>query len=73
MTMIYLANVPQIETDMGILFYTPHAHVCVDYPIDDNPNYFVLVGLGNGESRNFARFSQAMDYAARVMQQAEPF
>lgn len=72
MTMVYLVNVPSIETDMGMLFYTPHAHVAVDYPIDDNPNYFVLVGIGKGESRNFRHFHQAMDYAARVMQQSEP-
>ena len=72
MSMHYLANVAHLETDMGVLFYTPHAHVCVDHPIEDNPNYFVLVGIGAGESRNFARFDQAMDYAARVLKQAEP-
>lgn len=71
MTMVYLANVPSVETDMGIMFYTPHAHVSVDYPIDDNPFYFVMSHFGTG-SRNFAKFHQAMDYASRLLKQSEP-
>jgi hypothetical protein len=69
--MVYLANVPSVETPWGIECYTQHAHVSVDYPIDDNPFYFVMSHFGTG-SRNFARFDQAMDYASRLLKQAEP-
>jgi len=72
MTMHYLANVRQIETHRGIECYTPHAHVSIDYPMQGNPNYFVLVHFGAGASRDFARFDQAMDYASRYIKQAEP-
>lgn len=75
MTMVYLANVPSLETDMGIMFYTPNAHVAVDYPTYYNPDYYVVALLGDGKARtfhNFARFDQAMDYASRVLKQAEP-
>ena len=72
MTMHYLANVRQIETHRGIECYTQHAHVSIDYPIETNPFYYVIVHWGRAASRNFERFDQAMDYAARAMQQAEP-
>lgn len=72
MTMHFLANVPKHETPWGIECYTQHAHVSIDYPVEDQPDYFVIVHWGSGSSRRFARFDQAMDYAARAMQQAEP-
>lgn len=75
MTMVYLANVPSLETDMGIMFYTPNAHVAVDFPTYYNPNYYVVALLGDGDIRNFRNFPhfhQAMDYASRVLKQAEP-
>lgn len=72
MTMHYLANVPKLETPWGIECYTQHAHVSIDYPIETNPCYYVIVHWGSGSSRNFERFDQAMDYAARAMMQAEP-
>jgi hypothetical protein len=72
MTMVYLANVPSVETPWGIECYTQHAHVSIDYPIETNPFYYVIVHWGRAASRNFERFDQAMDYAARAMQQAEP-
>ena len=72
MTMVYMANVPSIETPWGIECYTPHAHVSIDYPIETNPFYYVIVHWGSGTSRNFDRFDQAMDYASRCIKQAEP-
>jgi hypothetical protein len=72
MTMVYLANVPSIETHRGLEFYSPHAHVAVDWPMQGNPNYFVLVHCGAGSSRDFARFDHAMDYASRCLKQSEP-
>ena len=72
MTMVYLANVPHIETPLGIEFYTPHAHVSVDYPFEDSPNYWVLVCIGSGRTRGFADFASAMDYASRCLKQSEP-
>ena len=71
MTMVYLANVPSIETPWGIECYTEHAHVSIDYPIEDQPDYFVIIHWGSGPSRRFPRFDQAMDYAARAMQRNE--
>jgi hypothetical protein len=71
MTMVYLANVPTIETPWGIECFTPHAHVSIDYPIPDNPFYYVIVHIGSASSRLFERFDQAMDFASRVLHQSE--
>jgi hypothetical protein len=71
--MVYLANVPSIETPWGIECYTEHAHVSIDYPLDSQPCYMVLVHFGPDRSRGFARFDQAMDYASRLIQQSEPY
>jgi hypothetical protein len=72
MTMVYLANVQSIETDWGIECYTPHAHVSVDYPYREQPDYVVIAHLGAGTTRRFPRFDQAMDYASRCLKQSEP-
>jgi hypothetical protein len=70
--MVYLANVPSTETPWGIECYTQHAHVSIDYPIEGQPDYFVLVHWGRASSRRFPRFDQAMDYASRLLKQSEP-
>jgi hypothetical protein len=70
--MHFLANVPHVETSLGLEFYTPHAHVSVDFPFEDSPQYWVLVGIGSGRSRGFRDFASAMDYASRCLKQSEP-
>ena len=71
MTMVYLANVPSVETPWGIECYTQHSHVSIDYPIESNPYYYVIVHWGSDSSRNFASFADAMDYAARALHRAD--
>lgn len=72
MTMVYLANVPSIETDRGMMFYTPHNHVEVIYPSQGDPVYWVFSFHGIEPTRGFPHFHQAMDFASRVLKQAEP-
>ena len=72
MTMAFLANVPHIETPLGLECYTQYAHVSIDYPFEGQPEYFVLVAIGSGRSRSFADFASAMDYASRCLKQSEP-
>jgi hypothetical protein len=71
MTMVYLANVPSIETDTSVMFYTPFNHVEVVYPRPDDPAYWVFSFHGIEPTRAFARFDQAMDFASRVLHQSE--
>ena len=73
MTMVYLANVPSIETDTSVMFYTPFNHVEVAFPTPDNPAYWVLSFFGVETTRSFPRFDQAMDYASRLLKQSEPY
>lgn len=72
MTMVYLANVPHIETPFGIECYTQYAHVSIDYPIHEQPDYYVIVHWGSSRSRGFADFASALDYASRCLKQSEP-
>ena len=72
MTMVYLANVPSVETDMGIEFYTPHAHASLDYPCEGNPNHFVLTHWGPIErSREFVSLADALDFIAKILKVSE--
>ena len=72
MTMVYLANVPSLETEWGIECFTPHAHVSIDFPYRDQNLYVVIPHYGRMGCRSFERFDQAMDYASRLIQQSEP-
>ena len=72
MTMHYLANVPSIETSVGVMFYSPYNPVEVVYPRPDDPAYWVFSFHGIEPKRAIERFDQAMDYAARAMMQADP-
>ena len=73
MTMHYLANVPSIETSVGVMFYSPYNHVEVVYPRPDDPAYWVFSFHGIEPTRAFAKFHQAMDYASRLLKQSEPY
>ena len=76
MTMVYLANVPSVETHWGLECYTRHAHVSIDFPSDEIPSYAVLMHCphprGGWPVRTFTCFADAMDFAARFLRQAEP-
>ena len=71
MTMVYLANVPSLETDTSILFFTPYNHVEVVYPQPDEPRYWVFSFFGVEHTKSFPRFDQAMDFASRLLKQSE--
>lgn len=76
MTMLYLANVPCIQSERGINFYTPHNHVAVYYPDDNSPSYMVWDYFRDGRAMHdrafFGSFADAMDKAAEWLRQAEP-
>jgi hypothetical protein len=71
MTMVYLANVPALDTGTSTMFYTPYNHVEVVYPQPDDPRYWVFSLFGVEHTRSFARFDQAMDFASRLLKQSE--
>lgn len=72
MSMVYLANVPCIETDKGLNFYTPHEHVAVDWPSAD-ADYYSVWSFGECMDVMLTRdFAKAMDTAARWLKLAEP-
>ena len=71
MSMVYLANVPSIETETGMEYYTPHAHVSLDNPIEGNPCYFVLTHDSAFPSWNFIKMQDALDYIVKVLRAEE--
>lgn len=71
MTMVYLANVPSIETHMGLEFYTPHCHASLDYPSEGCPLYSVIDHMGSFRSWDFERLGDALDYIAQHLKQSE--
>ena len=75
MTMVYLANVPSIETALGLDFYSPHAHVALEYPSDGCPYYAVMPMAPYDRfthDRDFLRLDDALDCVARLLKQSEP-
>lgn len=72
MTMVYLANVPSLETDTSVLFFTPYNHVEVVYPQPTDSAYWVVSYFNKKDTRWFDRFDQAMDFASRLLKQSEP-
>lgn len=70
MSMVYLANVPSIAAGNTVSFYTPHEHVCVDYPRDGEPNYIVSSYYDEDMLRT-KDFAIAMDMAASFLKRAE--
>ena len=72
MSMVYLANVPCIESDKGLSFYTPYENVCVDWPTEDSPHYSVWSFVSHMDVIFTKDFAKAMDTAAEWLKQAEP-
>ena len=72
MTMVFLVNVPHIETHMGIEFYTPHAHASLDYPCEGGAYYSVIDHMGTFRSWDFTNLADALDYIATHLKQSEP-
>ena len=67
MSMHYLVNVPRIETDWGLEFYTPTAHVSLDWPFEGNPNYEVRNYNTLDTPRDFPDMASALDWAAQCL------
>ena len=76
MSIFYLANVPCIQSERGINFYTPHNHVAVYYPSDNSPSYMVWDFSRDGKAPHakafFGSFANAMDKASEWLKRAEP-
>jgi hypothetical protein len=76
MSIFYLANVPCIQSERGINFYTPHNHVAVYYPADNSPSYMVWDYFRDGKAPHdkafFGSFVDAMDKASEWLKRAEP-
>ena len=76
MSMVYLANVPCIQSERSLEFYTSHGHATVEFPSDEIPSYAVLMHWPQPRSgwpvRTFKRFDEAMDFASSFLKQAEP-
>lgn len=68
MTMLYLASVPRIETDTGIEFFSPTAHISLDFPLPEYPGYHVLDHMACDfiapSMRSFDRLADALDHVA---------
>ena len=76
MSMVYLANVPCIQSERGLDFYTPHNHVAVYYPSDNSPSYMVWdffkpFNIAPHDRAFFGSFAEAMDKAAEWLKQSE--
>jgi hypothetical protein len=71
MTMVYLANVPCIEGRNGMMFYTNHEHVAVDYPTANVPHYAVWSLTHHLDMMVTKDFATAMDTAAEWLKRAE--
>lgn len=74
MTMHYLASVKSMQSDWGLICFTPDAHISIDYPCDETPDYVVLLHWPQprgGTSRTFPCFADAMDFASRFLKQSE--
>ena len=76
MSIFYLANVPCIQSERGINFYTPHNHGAVYYPSDNSPSYMVWDYFRDGKAPHdkafFGSFADAMDKASEWLKRAEP-
>lgn len=70
MAMHYLVNVPHIETDTGIEFYTKDAHASLDFPCEGGAYYSVIDHMGTFRSWDFLRLDEALDYIAGHLQGA---
>lgn len=76
MSMIYLANVESIATDNAVVFFTPHEHVCVDYPRGSegvvNSTDYIVSSYYDSDILRTNDFATAMDMAATFLKRAEP-
>ena len=71
MTMNYLVNVPHIETDKGLEFYSPFEHVSVDWPQIGQPLYMVWSHSFHMDVAGADSFAKAMDIATEFLKYAE--
>jgi hypothetical protein len=70
--MIYLANVESIASDYAVAFFTPHEHVCVDYPRHGEPTDYIVSSYYDSDILRTNDFATAMDMAAAFLKRAEP-
>jgi hypothetical protein len=74
MSVVYMANVPSIATGRGIEFYTAFAHVSVDFPSDEIPNYYATIHRNDfAVMHPFTCFADAMDFASNMLKQSETY
>ena len=71
MTMVFLANVPSTETDTGMMYYTPFAHVSMDNPVEGNPCYLVIPHDSAFPHWNFIKMQDALEYVVKVLRAEE--
>jgi polyphosphate kinase len=74
MSMVYLANVPCIQSERGLDFYTPNAHVSVDFPSDEIPSYYAAIHKNDfAVMHPFNCFADAMDFASNYLKHSETY